>query len=59
MLEKIMHNMDVVTPSDIERAIQRTFKDYRLPIVILEVDATYDYIGYYEPHIDKKLSGFG
>ena len=59
MLEKIMHNMDVVTPSDIERAIQRTFKDYRLPIVILEVDATYDYIGYYEPHVDKKLSGFG
>ena len=49
----------MITPLDSRRAIERAFQNHRLPLVIPEVDAAYGYIGYYQPHIGKKLSGHG
>ena len=31
----------------------------RLPVRVVDVDATRDYTAFYEPHIDPELSGLG
>ena len=59
LLRDHLVNKDVGTPGELEAAIREALKSYSLPIVIKHVDATLDYIKYYEKHIDKTISGFG
>ena len=54
-----LKNLDISTPQELKAEIAKAFASYQLPVVILEVDATFDYKSYYEGHIDEKLSGYG
>ena len=50
---------DCATPDEMMGILRDRFKDFKLPVVFLEVDATLDYREFYTPHIDKKLEGYG
>jgi hypothetical protein len=50
---------DCVTPSQMMATIKKAFASYQLPVVLQYVDAVFDYAGYYAPHLDKSLSGYG
>lgn len=50
---------DCTTPSEMVQCIKDAFKDYQLPVVVLYVDAVFDYKEFYEPHVDHGLRGYG
>ena len=51
--------LDIVSPVHLKAEIQKAFSSLGYPVVILEVDATLDYKGFYQDHIDSKLGGYG
>jgi hypothetical protein len=57
-LHEVLKHADVMCPSELEALIVRTFRQYSLPIKLLYVDATFNYIDYYAPHLTD-LKGFG
>lgn len=59
VLHESLINKDVMTYDALIEAIKYAFREYRLPVVVLPVDATLDYKAFYAPHINKYLSGFG
>ena len=58
LIKQLLKNADIVTFSLLIALIKRAFATYQLPVTIFEVDATFDYIAFYTPHIDKKLANF-
>jgi hypothetical protein len=53
-----LKNADCVTFDALLALIRLAFATYPLPVTILKVDATLDYIEFYARHIDPKLSNF-
>ena len=47
------------TPEEMVSCVRDAFKDYALPVKILFVDAVFDYVNFYKPHIDAGLRGYG
>ena len=54
-----LKNVDCATPQELVTELRKAFSTYKLPVVILEVDATLDYKSFYAEHVDPKLEGFG
>ena len=50
---------DCITPAMLKSELRKAFEMYTLPVVILDVDAVFDYKSFYEPHIDDQLAGYG
>ena len=50
---------DMLFVSQFEETVAEAFLNFRLPVRIVDVDTTRDYIAFYDPHIDPELSGFG
>ena len=59
VLHESLINKDVVTYDGLVDAIKYAFREYRLPVVVLPVDATLDYKEFYAPHMNKHLGGYG
>jgi len=59
VLHESLINKDIVTYDGLVEAIKYAFRDYRLPVVVLPVDATLDYKAFYAPYVNKHLSGYG
>lgn len=58
LVKRLLKNADVVTFSELVKLIKHAFATYSLPVTIMEVDVTFDYVSFYAPHIDKKLANF-
>ena len=58
LVKRLLKNTDVVTFSELVKLIKHAFATYSLPVTIMEVDVTFDYVSFYAPHIDKKLANF-
>lgn len=51
--------LDIISPLQLKTEIARAFATLKVPVVILDVDATLDYRAFYAEHIDPKLGGYG
>ena len=54
-----LKNEDVMDPFELDKHIKAAFVNYKLPVTILHVDATFDYKSFYEGHVNSELGGFG
>ena len=56
-----LKNEDMMDPYELDKHLMAAFKNYnyKLPVTILHVDATFDYKPFYEGHVNSELVGFG
>ena len=54
-----LKNEDVMDPFELDKHLKAAFVNYKLPVTILHVDATFDYKSFYEGHVNSELAGFG
>ena len=54
-----LKDKDIMDPYELDRELKVALANYKLPVTILHVDATFDYKSFYEGHLNSDLAGFG